>query len=249
MSKKPSAVLISQTPYMAYLMNQIVLFSQNKVQTCRLNEHAFTNGTPEGLRAFEEVLQKYAWSQVAEMVHFTFEFHDIPSALLQQLARHRHLSLFVRSARVYRDPQWAADGKFFRPDTLKDPQGVYERTLLRIQEATNELFELGNSVEDVRGLMPAHSLYEMVVCFSLRTLVDVVQKRTCRMLQQELWRPLLQSMRDQLVLKVSPAFEQIFAPPCSKTNVCIHEEEQYRRLKGEVPLPTCEIWNNRTNQE
>lgn len=248
MSLKPYAVLVSHTDKAAYLMREIVRFSTNEVQEISLDSaDAFESDSPAGRQALAD-LEKYAWSQVAEMVHFTFVFHNIPSALLQQLARHRHLSLFVRSARVYRDPDWASKGNFFQPDTLIDPHGIYERTMLKIQEATNELFLQGNSVEDVRGLMPAHSLYEMVVCFSLRTLADTVRKRTCEMLQQELWRPLLQSMRAQLEAKVSPALGKLFCAPCeSNGGNCVHEEEVLRRFRGEVPLQVCGRWAKRNN--
>jgi thymidylate synthase ThyX len=202
---------------------------------------------PEEETAFFQRLIK-DWTGIPEMVQFTFTFRDIPEALLGQLARHRFGKLFVRSARVFPAGTFAEEGRFFRPDSCSDKIGnveayaAYESAMLNAQTAYKLLTEAGVPLEDARGVMPMHAFYDMTFTMDLKSLCALIQKRSCLILQQQYWAPLLAAMRDELCSKVDNRLGYIFAPPCKFRGACISPMEQELRATGKDPNEPCPLY-------
>ena len=54
---------------------------------------------PKDRALIERVGNKFKHSSILEMLNYTFDIEDISRACLQELARHRHQSLTVKSSR------------------------------------------------------------------------------------------------------------------------------------------------------
>jgi hypothetical protein len=191
------------------------------------------------------------WTGIPEMVQFTFTFRVIPEALLGQLARHRFGKLFVRSARVFPAGSFAEEGRYFQPDSCSDRVGnpkaalAYNAAMKAAQDAYAALVDAGVPLEDARGVMPMHALYDMTFTMDLKSLTELVQKRSCLILQQQYWAPLLASMRDELCQKVDSRLSYIFTPPCEFRGACISPMEQELRCQGKDPNEPCPIYIER----
>jgi hypothetical protein len=270
---KPTCELIAWTPDPINLMYQVWEFAKTNdglnLHTAQGLNHAMQSGDvehpdvwfdgrrpalpPEEETEFFQRLIK-DWTGIPEMVQFTFTFRDIPEALLGQLARHRFGKLFVRSARVFPAGTFADEGRFFRPDSCSDsvgnPEGAlaYTRAMKHAQEAYTALVDSGVPLEDARGVMPMHAFYDMTFTMDLKSLCALIQKRSCLILQQQYWAPLLDAMRDEICSKVDERLEFIFAPPCKFRGACISPMEQELRATGKDPNEPCplyiELWGD-----
>lgn len=258
---KPRAKLISWTPDPINLIYQVWEFAKTNdgllpatEQTavmqsfprCEPN-YRLPLGREEETEFFKRMMLD--WTGIPEMALFTFAFFDIPVALLGQLARHRFGKLFVRSARVFPAGKFADEERFFTPDSCSLAEdearnSVYRRAMESSQAAYNELIELGVPCEDARGVLPMHGLYDMCFAMDLRSLAAMVQKRTCLILQQQYWAPLLSTMRKELCERVDDRLEFIFKPPCEFRGKCISPMEQELRVQGKDPNPPCPLYAN-----
>lgn len=262
---KPSARLVSWTPDMANVFHQVWAYAKDSQNNKRIitaqTSHELERFLPSELpippieviedadiflrRFFEE------WMPISRMGFLIFELENIPPALLQQLSRHKHIEMFVKSARVFYDPDWAETKKYFQPDSVSvygsEARFVYEDTMQCICRAINKLINLGVPLEDARGLLPMHSLYKMTLQLTVASLQQIVHKRTCNLLQQQLWAPLMAKMRSELVNKISPAFEVLFYPPCKSTGKCQAPTENKERIDGLVPIEPCPIFLEKFN--
>jgi len=251
---KPRATLVSWTPDMANVLHQVWKYAKEPTNTlhiqtkqCRMHDAINENDIPRiDPDDEEEFLRKFfkEWMPVSRMATLTFELENIPPALLQQLSRHKWIEMFVKSARVFYDNSWADAGGYFTPDSCSTgiAKVIYDAGMSNACESMNRLLEIGVALEDARGLLPMHSLYKMTLHMSVASLQGIVQKRTCNLLQQQLWAPLMRDWRDELCRKVSPAFEVLFAPPCRATGKCQAPTENEERIHGLVPIEPCPIY-------
>jgi len=239
--KKPCATLVTWTPRPLETM---------------LHAWEFAKGIKRKEPATREELVSFFrrsitdWIPVGEFVHFTFECHFIPRALLDQMTRHRHWSFFVQSMRVADMSYFAKEGEYFVPDSASvDPNTKYwyDCAMSMAEHAYRKLVDAGVPREDARGVLPLHVQTKLVVGFNLRAFYEGVRKRTCLILQQEYWAPLLNCMRQELVAKVDPELAFIFQPPCDMNNTCITKIEQEERLSGRDPNPPCVKYDAKRN--
>lgn len=203
------------------------------------------------VKTFKELIFDY--TQIPEMVGFTWWLEGVPRAFFDQAVRHRKTSIFARSQRVRDHSTFADDEEYLttrdiweHPDRLL----VYRRTMAAIQDGYEELIKMGTPVEDARGVLPLHLRTGFAWGTTLRDLVETFNKRTCHLLQQEYWGPVAWQMREQMAKLVDPELEHIFAPPCVKTGVCISPIEAHDRTRAflvdhRTDLRPCRIWNAR----
>jgi thymidylate synthase (FAD) len=267
---KPKCRLIAWTPDPINLMYQIWEFAktndgldpvtaQNLPVIPPLGDVEYPGRPPlppeEETEFFQRLIKD--WTGIPEAIQFTFTFTDVPVALLGQLARHRFGKLFVRSLRVFPAETFAEDGAYFTPDSCSVglTNGIYNYTMRKICDGYNRLIDQGVPLEDARGLLPMHALYDMHFTMDLKSLVQLIQKRTCLILQQQYWAPLLNDMRSEMVRKVDPRLSFLFEPPCKFRGSCISPMEQELRVTGKDPNEPCpiykELWgdNHRIDKE
>jgi flavin-dependent thymidylate synthase len=202
------------------------------------------------VKTFKELIFDY--TQIPEMVGFAWWLEGVPRSFFDQAVRHRKTSIFARSQRVRDHSTFADDGDYLTTRDIwehDDRLIEYETTMKYIQGSYERLLKMGTPVEDARGLLPLHLRTGFAWGTTLRDLVEVFNKRTCHLLQQEYWGPIAQQMLHQLA-KVDPELEHIFSPPCVKTGVCISPVEAQDRtraylVEGRKDLRPCRIWNAR----
>lgn len=250
---KPKATLLSWTPKPLYTMWYAWEFCKDKDFSSKygaplplgwkiVDAGSRKEPTREELVSFfrKAIID---WMPISEFVHFTFVCENIPRALMDQMTRHRLWSFFVQSMRVADvGSTFATDDAYFTPDAIAadpDTLGNYNATMHVAQTRYRQLRSAGVPIEDARGVLPLHTNTKMIVGFNLRAFQQAVEKRTCWILQQQYWAPLLVSMRQELVDKVDPELAFIFAPPCELRGKCITAIEQEYRLAGKDPNPPC----------
>ena len=95
---------------------------------------------------------------------------------MQQLARHRHISLSVKSTR------WALDkhGDYYTPEEIKAPNDIiYDGTIaLAMNNAMNFKKEYGNDV--AKYLLPECVTTDLILTVNLRELRHIYKLRTGR---------------------------------------------------------------------
>lgn len=199
---------------------------------------------------FDQIIFDY--TQIPEFIKYAWWVEGVPRSFFDQAVRHRKTSMFARSQRVRDCRNFASNGDYLTTHEIaKDDRRreVYETAMWTIETAYAELVKLGTPVEDARGLLPLHLRTGFGWGTTLRDLVDLFDKRTCHLLQQEYWAPVAEQMKTQLVEEVDPKLEVIFQPPCIKKGVCISPVEATDRtiavLGGRYDLHPCRIWNAR----
>lgn len=186
------------------------------------------------------------WTPIPAMVQFTFQLNNVPVALLNQLVRHElGTVMFVRSWRVQPPTDFGTEDEYFVPDSIAADRlalSRYRVCMDVIEETYDALLEAGIRAEDARGVLPMHTMYTLVWSVNLRSFVGLVQKRTCLLLQQQYWAPLLSDMRKELVQRVDSEFEYLFMPPCKFRDACISPTEQQLRVTGEDLNEPCPLY-------
>lgn len=113
---------------------------------------------------------------VLEHVVYVFEVTGLSRACLQQLARHRHISLSVKSTR------WAMDKHedYYTPPEIKAPNDIiYDGTIaLAMNNAMNFKKEYGNDV--AKYLLPECVTTDLILTLNLRELRHIYKLRTGR---------------------------------------------------------------------
>lgn len=208
---------------------------------------------------------------IAENIEFIFMLHHIPISLREQMVRHRigahygdnfgvdifaeieKSSFWAQSMRLkdmshFTDESLNYGGGYFIPPAIEaDPESlkIYADTMTAIETGYAALVQRGQRFEDARNLVPLGAVHDMSWRLSLQTLIHVLGKRSCWILQLGIWEPVIRSMVEELVTKVSPIFQDLILPPCfSKgefTN-CKYELENERRVDGSDKLPLCPLY-------
>lgn len=136
-----------------------------------------------------------------EFVHYTFMIEDVTRAFTHQLVRTRSASFAQQTMRVLPMAGWAA---LTGPSIASnDPaKADYEACLNACARTYATLISRGVKIEDARGILPTNILTNIVMGVNLRTLVEMVQKRSSPRVQGE-YREVLEQMKEA-VLKVHP---------------------------------------------
>lgn len=123
---------------------------------------------------------------------------------------------------------------------------VFREAMDSAQQAYNRLVQAGVPLEDAREVIPLGAQHRISWALNLQTLLHVLGKRGCYILQLGLWGPIIEGMIHELVAKVDPSFQTLLAPPCvgadGKFNSCIYPVENERRLDGRDAHSLCPLY-------
>ncbi len=227
--------------------------------------------TEAELKLFEQVIDSKI--PVAEMVDFVFLLEGVSIALREQMVRHRigvkvgdrigmdivpdlcDSSWWSQSMRILDMGQFETEERYDIPESiLADPSAleVYRDTMESIQWAYNELASRGIPLEDARNIIPLAASHRLVWKLNLASLIHIVGKRGCWILQLGLWEPVIRGMVEALAEQIHPIFRRIIDPPCishGKFNSCLFCLDNERRIQGEDEIPPCPLYLNHHSQE
>jgi flavin-dependent thymidylate synthase len=139
-----------------------------------------------------------------EFVHYTFCITGVSRAFTHQFVRTRTGSYAQQTMRVLDVSGWS----YTTGPTLHNFEGTFELwedTMKTIDLAYQELIAKGVSIEDARGILPTNIQTNIVAGFNLRTLCELVQKRSSSRVQGE-YRDVLNGMRAEAI-RVHPFVE------------------------------------------
>lgn len=136
-----------------------------------------------------------------EFIHYNFLVNGVTRGFTHQFVRTRTGAYAQQTMRVLNVEGWDyGTGPTIEGDA--DAQQVYQETMTQIAEAYKALVENGIAIEDARGVLPTNILTNICSSFSLRTVTDLVRKRSSSRTQGE-YRNVLEAMKEQ-VIEVHP---------------------------------------------
>lgn len=210
---------------------------------------------------------------VAENINFTFHLKNISISWREQAVRHRvglkfgeslgadmipelpSSTWWSQSMRVIPKDEFYEMGEFRIPDSIKDSPAaevMYRRILKNLQEGYTALTSMGIPNEDAREVLPMALTHDITWTMNLATLIHIIGKRACWVLQSGLWGPVIQGMVDELCEKVSPIFRNLVQPPCfkgGKFNSCVFHATMVERFNGRDGMPPCPMYVNHHNHQ
>lgn len=201
-----------------------------------------------------------------ENISFTFMLHDLPISLREQMVRHRigskmgdnygvdvipevqSSSFWSQSMRILDFGNFFDTQKYFTPLTIRENAAAdskYSVLMNNIQDVYNYLVnECGIPMEDARNVLPLGSTMGITWTLNLASLLHIIGKRSCWILQYGLWSFLIKDMINELS-KVDSVFGDLILPPCfsnGKYETCKFKHENERRLDGRDELPLCSLY-------
>jgi len=122
--------------------------------------------------AFLMKLVEQGHMSVFEHVNYTFSIKGVSRALLQELARHRHISLSVESTRWALKRIMASNPEMVLPKSL---EGVYVGLQM---EWIRSLLKEGIPNDEVKYLIPECLPTNLILTLNLRELIHIYRLRT-----------------------------------------------------------------------
>lgn len=129
---------------------------------------------------------------------------------------------------------------------------VFHNTMAIIEDAYRALVDAGVPMEDARELIPLGAQHAISWDMNLQSLLHILGKRGCWILQMGIWGPIITGIIQELVSKIHPMFARIIAPPCigpdGEFSACQYRLENARRLDqpdgSPAPdhHPPCPLW-------
>lgn len=119
-----------------------------------------------------------------EFVHYTFLVTGVTRAFTHQFVRTRTASFAQQTMRVLNVNGW----EYSTGPTIAENghcRKVYDNAMAAIGGAYNELIESGVKIEDARGVLPTNINTNIMMSCSMRTLVELVRKRSSPRTQGE----------------------------------------------------------------
>jgi len=206
---------------------------------------------------------------IGEHIDFVFMIENVSVSWREQAVRHRigteisperlgidllpdlaKSSWWSQSMRIQNMGKFATEEKYRMPQTIANHgnpilKELFSSTMLKIEDAYNELVEQGIPMEDARELIPLGAQHRISWKLNIGALQHIVGKRGCWILQLGIWGPVIKGMIDELATKVHPVFRDMVKPPCindeDKFGGCVYHEECNRRLDGRDLLPPCPL--------
>ena len=184
-----------------------------------------------------------------EFIQFNLTFSNVPRAFVDQLDRTRQAGFWEQSVRVKDLSTFAESGEYFRPPDCNDPQiaHVYDTAMMQIQESYRKLRELGMRPEHARGVVPIHLNVRADMTVNLRTLRELISKRTCFFAQGDYWRPVVNTLLEQIMdpevsqMPMDPRTLKLFTGlPCDGKSECPYHRDLMDRLVDKSN-PICPI--------
>ena len=179
----------------------------------------------------EDVLMNDNMATFLEYVNVTFKMENVSRALQTQLIRHRiGFSYSIQSMRCVDLPNFASDGLYHMPDTVKDKE-AYHQKMLNIEKDYRQALKDGVPTQDARGLLPLNIYSTITFSASLRALIGMLNKRLCKKTQGE-FRTVAMLMMEEIKKKMDPRIMKWIGPPCQVQGYCMmkgENEEQYQK--------------------
>jgi flavin-dependent thymidylate synthase len=136
-----------------------------------------------------------------EFVHYTFLIENVTRAFTHQLVRTRTASFAQQTMRVLNMQGFSyGTGPTIEEDT--NLRYKYRKAMQGIHETYESLIAEGAAIEDARGVLPTNIHTNILMSCSLRTFVELVQKRSSPRTQGE-YREFLEELKDR-ILEVHP---------------------------------------------
>lgn len=136
-----------------------------------------------------------------EFCHYTFMIEGVTRAFTHQLVRTRTASFAQQTMRVLNVEGWKYEAG---PTIINDDarEALYSRTMQIIADAYDTLVENGTAIEDARGILPTNINTNIVMGANLRTMVEMIRKRSSPRTQGE-YREVLDGLKAEM-LRVHP---------------------------------------------
>ena len=153
------------------------------------------------------------------------------------------------SMRIKDMGEFATLRRFRIPDSIKESVDMdiltsYISCMYVIEKTYNYLVSNGIPREDARELIPLCAHHRITWSMNLKSFKHIINKRTCWILQADLWMPIIIQMCQE-VSKISDVIKEIILPPCFKNGVfkeCVYWHENVRRIAGEDKMLPCPLY-------
>lgn len=124
--------------------------------------------------AFLMRLVEQGHMSVFEHVNYTFSIKGVSRALLQELSRHRHISLSVESTRWALKRIMGSDLDLIFPEELDGSEGYMKILIAHIKYALKD----GKRNDSVKYLLPECIPTNLILTLNLRELIHIYRLRT-----------------------------------------------------------------------
>lgn len=261
---------------------KLISHTQAPIQTiCRAWEASRNNDlmkpivdrepTEDEVALFQQVIGSKI--PVAEMVDFVFLLEGVSISLREQMVRHRigvkvgdrigmdivpdlaDSSWWSQSMRILDLREFATEGRYDVPESVRQNHKAYKlyhEAVAAMQRSYSKLADLGIPLEDARNVIPLAATHRIVWKLNLASLMHIVGKRGCWILQLGLWEPVIRGMVKVLAESIHPVFRRLIDPPCIKKDKfsgCLFCLDNERRIQGEDEIPPCPLYLNNHAQE
>lgn len=218
----------------------------------------------EGAKLAKKLMQ--AKVPVVENIQFVFALENVPVSFREQMVRHRigvHVgdnmgvdivpdladsTWWSQSMRILDMSKYGHAGKYYTPEWFKkNPEELekFESLHKLISSAYAEWVEKGCPMEEAREVIPLGATHRITWSLNLASLLHIVGKRACWILQAGYWHPIIVGMIKELREKVDPIFADLADPPCIKDDQyseCCFKLDNERRVSGDDKLPPCPLY-------
>jgi len=169
-------------------------------------------------------------------------------------------TFWAQSMRILDMGTFAEEGRYALPDSVvkaqiewerqggarvSGPQVDYEKAMRYAENSYEALKSHGVPLEDARNVIPLAATSTIVWTLNLASLLHIVGKRGCWILQLGLWEPVIRGMVEALAEEIHPVFREIISPPCISGdcfNGCKFKLDNERRVVGEDEIPPCSLY-------
>jgi len=203
---------------------------------------------------------------VAEMLDFVFLLEGVSIAFREQMVRHRigvkvgdrlgcdfapdlaDSAWWSQSMRILDMGEFCAEDAYEIPESVRrNPTagGIYDRAMYSAAQAYRLLIEDGVPMEEARLVIPLAAQHRIVWKLNLASLMHIIGKRGCWILQLGFWGPVIKGMVDELCRQIDPVFRNLVSPPCLKDDEftgCLFKLDNQRRIEGEDEIPPCPLY-------
>jgi len=132
-----------------------------------------------------------------EFVDYTFMIQDVTRAFTHQLVRTRTASFAQQTMRVLNVNGWGyGAGPSIKDDMLRNQ--MYNDTMESIAKSYDDLIDEGAAIEDARGVLPTNIHTNIVMKANLRTMAEMVTKRSSPRTQGE-YRDFIEAVKVEMI--------------------------------------------------
>lgn len=210
---------------------------------------------------------------VMENIDLVFMLENVSISFREQMVRHRigvkvgerlgcdlipgltDSSWWSQSMRILDMSKFCDNEMYITPDWIRDKPEFnegYIGLMHEIQEFYKKAVEEGCPREQAREVFPLGSTHSISWKLNISSLLHIIGKRGCWILQLGYWGPIIEQMINECSEKIHPAFRNLVTPPCIKNNEftnCLYHEDNKRRLASTDHLPPCSLYVNYHNEE